>query len=349
MPTLIVSERGKEKEDALHFDSDVISIGRHDDNFIHLPSHRISRYHAEIVKQKNDHFISDLGSGNGTFLNGQRLEANEQFLLKRGDVITIDTFDLRYLEDDKTEPGLQEDEVTESDVLEVKLLKKVLAALDKETAPSLEVLNGVEEGKKMYLTDDITSFIVGRDSEAAFPINEHVISRHHAKISKKWGGISIRDLESKNGTFVNNRRVVEEFLHDGDRIAFGTILVMFRNPQEINVESFERMASKRKPAAINPNEIPLTEKTAAPETSSAEEHEMAEDKSKEDVSEQSEQSVSEEMKKKKSFFKRKMKTALNYPTPHTAQKLTTTEISLIGIGSLILLLALITIINLLFS
>jgi pSer/pThr/pTyr-binding forkhead associated (FHA) protein len=77
-------------------------------------------------------------------------------------------------------------------------------------------------------------------------------------ISKKWGGITIRDLESKNGTFKNNRRIAEDYLHDGDRIALGTIVMQFRNPQEINIARLpESTQPKFQPTQIDPNTIPL--------------------------------------------------------------------------------------------
>jgi len=344
MPQLIIQERGRDEPLVHACTEDEINIGRHDHNIIQLKGRGVSRHHAKIVSDGENHFVIDLKSGNGTYLNGIRLAPNEKNLLRPGDLITIDTFDLRFHEDEG-EPALTiEEEVTGSDMLEVKLLKKVLTALDKEMVPSLEVLNGVAEGKKLYLTDEMSEFMIGRDPECDFPINEYAISRHHAKILKRWGGIAIRDLESKNGTFLNNRRVVEEYLHDGDRIALGTIVCLFRNPQEVNLASLEEIQPKARPAEVRPQDIPgLKEDTLPEEEQSPEEGEET----------LPEEEPGEDAMQEWAELERAREGRSAYPTPKPkgeiipTKRLTPIEIGMIGLGALVLLFALITVVNLL--
>ena len=339
MPRLIISERGKEGERVHECLEPRITIGRNDDNIIRLLSPGISRHHIEVVAQGDRFLLVDLGSGNGTLLNGRKIASKEKHLLRHSDMITIDTYDLRFTTTAHAEAALVEEEVTESDVLEVKLLKTVLAALDRETVPSLEVLNGSEEGKRIHLTDDIQELIIGRDPECSFPIHEHVVSRQHAKVAKRWGGIIVRDLDSKNGTFLNNRRIVEEYLHDGDRIAFGTIVLMFRNPQEINLAQLEAEPLKRMPLQVRPEEIPLVETTANPLEEEAEE--------KLEVEEEPSDAVSDWEKVERNVGPQEYPEPS--PLPKTFGSMTPTEIGMIGLGSLVLVFAVITLINLLMS
>jgi len=49
-------------------------IGRHPECEVQLHSNMVSRRHATVEQEGDEHFISDLGSGNGTFLNGRRIE-----------------------------------------------------------------------------------------------------------------------------------------------------------------------------------------------------------------------------------------------------------------------------------
>jgi FHA domain/CARDB len=63
------------------------SIGRHADNQIILPDPQVSRHHAEIVMQGGRWVISDLGSANGTYVNGQRIHGPQ--VLGHGDLIRI--------------------------------------------------------------------------------------------------------------------------------------------------------------------------------------------------------------------------------------------------------------------
>lgn len=345
MSQLIIQERGREEPLIHSCTEEEITVGRHDRNLIQLRGRGVSRFHAKIVSDGESHFIIDLKSGNGTFLNGMRLAPHEKNLLRPGDLITIDTFDLRFHGAEAESALTIDEEITGSDLLEVKLLKKVLTALDKEMVPSLEVLNGVAEGKKLHLTDETGEFTVGRDPECDFPINEYAISRHHAKVLKRWGGIAIRDLESKNGTFVNNRRVIEEYLHDGDRVAFGTIVCIFRNPQEINLAAMEEVAPKSRPAPISPQEIPGLEEEPEPAMQAEEEAEAG---PTEELPEEESEAVREwaDLEKKRASH-------AAYPTPapriEKIKKLTPVEIGMIGLGVSVLLFAFITIVNLLSS
>ncbi|MCS6994883.1 MAG: FHA domain-containing protein [Anaerolineales bacterium] len=58
----------------------------------------ISRQHAKITERNGEYFIEDLGSNNGTRLNGRRLPPGERTLLKDGDVIVLgrETARLRF-------------------------------------------------------------------------------------------------------------------------------------------------------------------------------------------------------------------------------------------------------------
>jgi hypothetical protein len=64
-----------------------VSIGRHGDNTIILPDEQVSRHHAEIVMQGGRWVISDLGSANGTYVNGQRIVGPQ--VLNHGDSIRL--------------------------------------------------------------------------------------------------------------------------------------------------------------------------------------------------------------------------------------------------------------------
>lgn len=344
MPKLIIGERGKNTERVHQCLEEMVSIGRVDENIIALPSKGVSRQHAQILCANENYFLVDMESGNGTLLNGAKIRPNEKHLLRNNDLISIDNFDLRFYMTDEALESSYNEEATDSDILEVKLLKKVIRALDKETVPSLEVLNGAAEGKKIYFSDDMGEMVIGRDPAADFPINEFVISRKHAKISKRWGGIVIRDLESKNGTFINNRRIVEEFLHDGDRIALGTIVFMFRNPQEINLSQLsEKIPPKRTPARIKPQEMPVTEEEAPQEEVLTEEESPQEEEAPQEEESPLEAWGEAEPARRQAAY------PLHIPRQKLLNKLTPVEIGMIGLGGLVLIFAFITVVNLIFE
>jgi predicted component of type VI protein secretion system len=63
------------------------TIGRLPDNPIYVPDGRLSRKHARIDYRDNAFWLTDLGSANGTTLNGRSVGAPEQ--LRAGDVIDL--------------------------------------------------------------------------------------------------------------------------------------------------------------------------------------------------------------------------------------------------------------------
>ncbi len=68
---------------------------------------------------------------------------------------------------------------------------------------------------------------IGRDVSADILINDDSISKKHAHIMSLPGGFMLKDLESKNGTFINNQRIEEAYLSDGDLITFGDMNFVF--------------------------------------------------------------------------------------------------------------------------
>ena len=78
-------EQGTEEIFALGFEP--ISIGRHGDNEIILPDNQVSRHHAEIVMQGGRWVIADLGSANGTYVNGETLTGPH--VLNHGDLVRV--------------------------------------------------------------------------------------------------------------------------------------------------------------------------------------------------------------------------------------------------------------------
>ena len=64
-----------------------VTLGRSPDNVIHLDDQKVSRHHARIEGGDGRYFIEDLGSSNGTTVNGQLI--NQKTALQIGDQIAI--------------------------------------------------------------------------------------------------------------------------------------------------------------------------------------------------------------------------------------------------------------------
>ncbi len=75
--------------------------------------------------------------------------------------------------------------------------------------------------------------IIGRNVKSDILINHESVSREHAEFTRSENGYHIKDLGSKNGIYVNNQRVKEYTLHDGDAIIIGSRNFSIKITQEI--------------------------------------------------------------------------------------------------------------------
>jgi sigma-B regulation protein RsbU (phosphoserine phosphatase) len=73
---------------------EVTVLGRAPECQIQLDSNMVSRRHAQVTRDKGSYFVEDLGSGNGTFLNGKRIQ--ERTALKANDRIKLGPILLRF-------------------------------------------------------------------------------------------------------------------------------------------------------------------------------------------------------------------------------------------------------------
>ena len=85
----------------------------------------------------------------------------------------------------------------------------------------LEVTRGVEMGRRYALPDGAIS--VGRSSQNSIVIHpsEKNVSSHHMIIYKSPERIMVQDLQSTNGSFVNEMKISEKEIMDGDEVGFG--------------------------------------------------------------------------------------------------------------------------------
>jgi DNA-binding winged helix-turn-helix (wHTH) protein len=98
-------------------------------------------------------------------------------------------------------------------------------------------------GGRAALTDG--EYVLGRDPDVELFLDAHDVSRRHARITIAGNDASIEDLESKNGTFVSDRRVNSATpLVDGASIRLGSVRLTFTKVQNRGSTQSE-LASER--------------------------------------------------------------------------------------------------------
>jgi phosphoserine phosphatase RsbU/P len=104
-------------------------------------------------------------------------------------------------------------------------------------------LDGVLAGRKFPLD---APFLVGRGPFNHVILDDARISRHHAKVSPEPGGCVVYDLDSANGTFVNDVPTKRHLLAPGDLVRFG--------PFRFRFESDGEASSRGRASAVPPSE-----------------------------------------------------------------------------------------------
>jgi ABC-type multidrug transport system ATPase subunit len=149
-----------------------LTIGRRSDNDIVLATDRASRHHARIDGDGGRWYVADLGSMNGTYVNGDRLNGESRWL-ESGDTVTIGGEDLRFVAGDTTTFG----------------------------APA------PERSRTASVTFSGTPLTLGRDPANDVVLDDPNVSRFHAELSSLGAGMAVRDLGSSNGTRVDGRPI----------------------------------------------------------------------------------------------------------------------------------------------
>ena len=88
----------------------------------------------------------------------------------------------------------------------------------------LTILSGPRQGAAFDVHGNVT---IGRNPDSAIVLEDPLVSRRHAVVEQTPNGTLLRDLESGNGTYIGERRVLECRLTHGDIIRIGAIEIRF--------------------------------------------------------------------------------------------------------------------------
>lgn len=171
----------------------VSTIGREGD--ILLSDGRASRRHAQITHESGTVILEDLGSTNGTKVDGVRLAAGEQRTLNGGEKLSFGGIELQF-----TLPGQKGGNVTQA--FANNRTAAMTVAPKKETAAAMLVGN---DGRELPLKAGVNTF--GRKSDNDVPIVDPYVSGRHGTIEVTDQGVFVTDTGSTNGTMLNDAKL----------------------------------------------------------------------------------------------------------------------------------------------
>lgn len=99
-----------------------------------------------------------------------------------------------------------------------------------EGRPLLVIRGGEDEGRYFVLGSTLTR--IGRHTESDIVLDDITVSRRHTEISRIDGRFMVRDTGSLNGTYVNQSRIEEAPLNQGDELQIGKFRLVFLESAE---------------------------------------------------------------------------------------------------------------------
>ncbi|MFM0056335.1 FHA domain-containing protein [Paraburkholderia phytofirmans] len=197
--------------DAIRIVDNLFAIGRSEAPFTDYPAERIarlSRRHARVFTEHGAVYVADLGSKNGTTVNGVAVRQTPA-RVRAGDELCFGG-ELCYR-------------------VSIEPRARIVAAASSSTAPGLLLVPQRDDLGLQPIEVQAFPFLVSKADEVfsrykdRYPHQVNYISRRHAHIFLKGGELYVEDLGSTNGTFVGGKRLDESALPlvEGDLVAFG--------------------------------------------------------------------------------------------------------------------------------
>lgn len=174
-----------------------VTIGRGANCDLVIVDETVAKQHAEVSVEEDQLTLHNL-SGGQLLVNGKSIA--KSCLLKLNDRLTIGSRELA--------------------VVDPKITKLRAAAGATSVSWALRANHPAIAGRVFPVRE---SSVVGRSDECDITFSLSHLSRRHARLEIRDGLLFVTDLGSANGTYLNNKRVVETRVRRGDELRFDTL------------------------------------------------------------------------------------------------------------------------------
>jgi sulfur carrier protein ThiS len=214
-----------------------VVIGRGDTADLLLPNVSVSREHCRVLVGRQNTSIEDMGSQNGTIVNGKRIE---QHVLKSGDEVQVGKFQLIYLGEGRENRFYKGRYVGYLPIYEPGSILPDTAATFALTADALmamQTTNRIIEHARLVLDTDTRRFWYPEEKGLSFG------SAGLVKVEGwfTWGVVATVKWDGKRHRLqrqgwlahvsVNDERVDQRPLKNGDRVRIGASRFHYESPQ----------------------------------------------------------------------------------------------------------------------
>ena len=214
-----------------------ITIGRDDTNTMSIASPEVSKVHTSISFVDDEFIVADLGSKNGTSVNGERVP---KAVLRHGDLVGVGPALFLFL----CEPGAETP-------AEERPRDTETSGHGGPTGNRVVCTQGSMEGE-IYAVEDLP-VLIGRGPTCSVVLTDESVAEYHVQLSPTAGGVRLVDLKTQSGSFVNGQRVQRRALEPGDQIRLGSAEFRYEAGTEADSEAAKgggpRLVGRSGPAA----------------------------------------------------------------------------------------------------
>jgi len=208
-----------------------IIIGRDDAADLTIASQSVSRRHARLMRDGDTYTIEDLGSSNGTFINGQKLSGRHT--LKTGDQVGLGKAIVMAYEAPKVKEVPEESAktvyrprtpVAVSGSMQTMIGMEPMMASKVDSGP-IQLVVAIAGQPPQTHTLTAQSLTLGRQEGSDIVIPSQLVSRNHATLEKVTGGYKLSmSSEAKNPILFEGRELEgSRLLRHGDILRIGSL------------------------------------------------------------------------------------------------------------------------------
>ncbi|MBI2920460.1 MAG: FHA domain-containing protein [Planctomycetes bacterium] len=238
MPRIVHTENGVTREYPLL--GEPVTVGRAARHTIPTLDARASRDHFKVELLQNRFVVTDMGSRNGTLVNGQPISGPQPLAV--GDRIMIGAAVFQFME------GEAAPSAPPPEVAAVPTATGDLRA-DPEIPRSPTLLVLVTEGAAGQSWPITTAgIVIGRGKACDVPLpNDEKLSSRHVEVALMPDGVKVTDQKSTNGTKFKGERIDSVLLKDGQDFEAGTQTFRISDPRTTGQAPREAPAAPAKP------------------------------------------------------------------------------------------------------
>jgi len=182
-----------------------VVIGRGAGSDVRLPDASVSLRHATLRAQGSDFIVLDEGSTNGTFIGKVRIAPRTSRIVRSGDLVRVGRI---WIELRIDQSPVTRDVAAATRDLALALVSQAMRAQGADFTLKIHVVEGRDQGATLPLAEEGRLYVVGRGPDCALALADSDVSREHVRLARRGSGVLVRDLGTKNGTWIGDARAL---------------------------------------------------------------------------------------------------------------------------------------------